>query len=113
MCSGLQGFLGKVVSMKDQAIKQPSQRAHVNLLGLSGSVVVRFIYLNVCWAWIDLCMQYLWWPGDVRYHGAGATDSCELPGGCWEQNLHSLQKKKKQVLTSCALSQSMKSLFCF
>lgn len=68
VCFVLQGFLGKVVSMSDQAIKWPRLRLHVNLLGLPGLIVVRFIYLKGCLACLYLCimcMQCLWWPGDV------------------------------------------------
>lgn len=40
---------------------------------------------------------------DVRYHGIGIADSCELPFGCWELSLDPLEGQPVLLTTNPSL----------
>ena len=50
------------------------------------------LYVHICV--LCTCLVPQTSEEDVRYPGTGVMDGCELPCGCWEQNLGLLEKHK-------------------
>ena len=50
--------------------------------------------------------------GGARAPGARATEGCELPFGCWEQNPGPLQEQKVDLRTEPSLKPEHGLLFC-